>query len=185
MKILPILILSFSVYHSLRPIKISYVFRDACTDSLYMASYGLDQPSNSGSYSSKGRELILDSPGVYIFGTVIWRNGENLLFGTDKVYKKGETYTDAIFIPKFLPRQNALHDNAIAFYTCGKKASGVVKDYYPNGMIRMEGTFLDGIPTSDIKYYNIKGRFVKKQIYRSGHYIDTKFYHDRDKTDYY
>jgi antitoxin component YwqK of YwqJK toxin-antitoxin module len=68
---------------------------------------------------------------------------------------------------------------------CGIKASGVVKDFYPNGVIRMEGTFLDGIPTSDIRFYNIKGRLVSKQIYKSGHYIDTKLYHNKDKTDYY
>jgi hypothetical protein len=93
MKILLTLLLSFAAYNTQGQIKISYIFRDACNDSLYTASYGLFRFSDSKDFQSGGKDVILDSSGVYLFGTVIWRKGEALRFGTDKVYKKGKAYT--------------------------------------------------------------------------------------------
>lgn len=185
MKIALTFLLSLAVYNSLGQIEIRYTFRDVCNDSFVTVNYELFRFSDSKNFQSDGKDAMLDSTGVYLFSFVIRRNHENLLFSTDKFYKRGKSYVDTILIPKLLPRQNALHENNRDFYFCGLKASGIVKDFYPNGAIRMEGTFLNGIPISDIRFYNINGELVKKEIYKSGKYIDSKFYHNKDKSDSY
>jgi hypothetical protein len=186
MKILFILLLSFTGYNSQGQIKVSYTFRDACNDSLIKIPYVLFQPGNSKSYRLPMKNLILDSPGVYTFGASICRSGEDMIFRMEKFYNTGKTYADTIFIPRLLPWDYfGMYEGYNVFYFCGSRASGLIKDYYQNGVIRMEGSFLNGVPKSDIKYYNVNGRLVKKEIYRSGQFIELKFYNKQDKIDYY
>jgi hypothetical protein len=185
MKKLLTLLLSFAVSIALGQIRISYIFRDACNDSLLTTPYELFQPNNTKNYFSSGKDLILDSAGLYIFSMNIWRHDKNLQFTTNKFYQKGKTYIDTIYIPKFLPKRNALHERTIIYCFCNLKANGIVKDVYKNGVIRMEGNFLHGIPISDIKFYDINGNLVKKDIYKSGNYISTKFYQNKDNSEFF
>jgi hypothetical protein len=157
-------------------IKINYVFRDLCTDSITVLDYELFQPSNLKLYKSNGKELIIDSTGLYIFSVSLWRDTENIVCTGNIFFQQGKTYNDTIIIPKFAEEIAALGQQSRIFTYCKLRANGLITDYYENGNVRMKGSFSNGIPISDILFYNFDGKLVKQEIYQSGLYKKTKFY---------
>ena len=69
MKTLFIILISSAALRSSAQIKISYFFRDTCNDSLVTVPYELFLFSDSKNFEAGGKDVMLDSSGVYLFST--------------------------------------------------------------------------------------------------------------------
>lgn len=50
------------------------------------------------------------------------------------------------------------------FSLCGEPANGKIKDIYKNNILRLKGTFLNGLPIDSVSVYNAKSKLVKLEI---------------------
>jgi hypothetical protein len=157
-------------------IKIDYLFRDLCTDSIIECSYQLFRPQSSKVYTSNGKHIQLDSFGLFIF-TLIYKRGNYDVLSTDnKFYKLKHNYIDTIEIPRLIKKALAIHESEISFCYCNTLANGSIIDYHYNGCVRMQGTFNNGVPTSNVRIYNYDGKLIEEQVFRNGNYVKTRFF---------
>ncbi len=49
------------------------------------------------------------------------------------------------------------HPNFMGYCCCSTKCTGFHRDYFNNGNVRVEGTFEDGKPVGQVKYFNPDG----------------------------
>jgi len=180
--ILIFLVSSLSCY-SQKHIKIDFVFRDACADSVKILSYSMMYMyEDLKVFKSNGRNATLDSAGVYLLYLDIKKGGTVLAYDFMKYYDTGKEYIDTLVIPKLLYEVPALHSNIYYYYYCDSLADGEIVEYYPNGKKRCSGYFSKGLAEGNLDFFDIRGKLIKRIIYDDGVMGDSFHYYRRRKT---
>lgn len=85
-----------------------------------------------------------------------------------------EFYTYVYNEPKIVARSYGIHPQTV-YETCGEPIDGYQTDYYPNGNIRIRGTFINGKPKDSLVTFYPNG-VVKKRLLFSGKEIFSEEY---------
>ncbi|RWW99551.1 hypothetical protein EPI11_11400 [Flavobacterium cerinum] len=114
------------------------------------------------SFSNMDSDVItLPRPGKYIVQRV---TEPGLEYYTIEL-KEGLTI-ETCYDPKIMFRQPWIVDSDFVYFVCGKPAYGYQEDFYPDGKIKIRGTFKDGFVTDSLVEYYSNGKLQRKVRYK-------------------
>ena len=117
--------------------------------------------------------LLLHDTGTYYF----YQFPDTLPYHKIKIEKIGE-YSVKIN-PKIISIVNYISNPISEYLCCGEKCNGSIIDYYPNGQIRIMGTFKAGQPIDTINEYYLNGNLLSRRYFPKGKRIksvEEKYY---------
>jgi len=91
----------------------------------------------------------------------------------DDIKEKSITFTRSLFERVFYNRgketsRQVLDKNGLVVNTSGQTLTGTAKEFYPNGSLKREAFFKNGMPEGKVKTYDIEGRLSAIENYKNG-----------------
>ena len=89
------------------------------------------------------------------------------------ILEKPFTFTRSLFERVFYTdgketTRQVLDKNGVVVTSSGKALTGSAKEFYPNGSLKREAFFKDGMPEGSVKIYDIDGRLSATENYKNG-----------------
>lgn len=114
------------------------------------------------SFSNMDSDIItLPRPGKYIIQRVTEPDLKDYMVEL----KEGLTI-ETCYDPKIMFRLPWIVDPNFVYYVCGKPAYGYQEDFYPDGKIRIRGTFNDGFIVGSLDEYHPNGKLQRSVRYK-------------------
>ncbi len=96
------------------------------------------------------------------------------------VFNESEIQNDTLILPKIsFATTRALDSKESIYLYCNDIADGIVRDFYQNGNVRIEGKFTEGKPNC-ISKYNIEG-ILQEETFYDLNSMDERIYLYNDK----
>jgi len=93
------------------------------------------------------------------------------------IYPERTSEFDTLYLNKIRSNWNGVnHGSIVKYFYCDQEASGEITELDANGTTRATGTFKNGVPTSNIRFFDQNGELIKKEVYRNGNFVRTKKY---------
>jgi antitoxin component YwqK of YwqJK toxin-antitoxin module len=166
-KILLIFILTFTT-NVLSQVEFDIYFFDECKNEIKKIGFELID-SEFNLVELKNNKI--DSIGIFTLATKLdIKNGDYgaSVYKTLNIKEFGK-YSDTINVSKIrFVTSNALHDSYWKYYNCSKLCNGIETDFYPNGNMRLQGSFINGKP-KEIKKFRKNGTLETQEFYEIGY----------------
>lgn len=117
-----------------------------------------DTTDNDKSYSNFESDVItLPYPGKYIVQRVTEPDLKDYIVEL----KEGLTI-ETCYDPKIMFRKPWVVDSDFVYFVCGMLCQGYQEDFYPDGKIKIRGTFKDGFVTDSLVEYYSNGKIQRE-----------------------
>ncbi|NMM47649.1 toxin-antitoxin system YwqK family antitoxin [Marinigracilibium pacificum] len=149
---------------------VSYLFYDACTQKVIEPPYFIHDFESDTSIIVEKRKSIDLASNYYQIEAQMNRNEMLTSFWFD-LYLYEQSITDTLYLQKprfFGPKTIHPKPEEFKYYCCGELCNGTIEEIDTNGIIRFKGQFSNGIPTSNLKYYNSTGHLFRTEVYVNG-----------------
>ena len=169
MRILLIIILTFFCLNLNGQSNARFVFFDACNNEVLELPYEL-WTGNDSTIRVKAGETIELQPNYYQLHLQMTWNEKLTGFHFD-IITNDENRIDTLYLQQarfYGPTHLHAPPEKFKHYCCKELCNGTVKEVDPNGVTRFKGRFRNGIPISNLKYYNKSGELIRTEVYRKG-----------------
>lgn len=162
----------------------SFIFLDGCTNqhveiefelTYFYNANDLNEPQDSIRIIKSGEPVTLEN-NLYFISANLDENDWISTFFFD-IYPERTSEYDTLYLNKLRSNWNGVnHGSIVKYFHCDQQADGEIVELDVNGTTRATGTFNNGIPISNIKFFDRNGKLIKKEIYRNGNLVRTKNY---------
>ena len=146
-----------------------FVFFDACKNQVLELPYELWTGSDSTIQIDVGQTIELE-PNYYQLHVQMDWNEKLTGFYFDLIIDQKQR-VDTLYLQKsrfYGPTYLHPPPDEFKYYCCDKICDGTIIESDSNGVIRFRGKFKNGIPISNLKYYNKYGKRIRKEVYVNG-----------------
>ena len=149
------------------------MIKNPCSEEVeYGLLYFLEKTGEEFHITDTIGTIILKEPGNYNLLTSL--HGINEIVEIKEGVNKDTLYTQKI-VECLEP---VSHPSFIGYCCCDEKCNGIQKDYYNNGILRLEGEFENGLPLGEIKLYYPNGKIQEIRIYNKNGFLRRKIEYD-------
>lgn len=130
------------------------MFYDPCSEQTFELDYKLWYYDSTIQVTG-GKPIILDQD-YYLLSTQMKSksNDWKATFSYD-IYTKKIKSTDTLYLNKLRSMWNGLlHPQKVEFYYCDERSNGEIEEKDSKGTVRATGSFKNGIPESNIKFFD-------------------------------
>ncbi|MEO1053087.1 MAG: hypothetical protein AAFX87_20805 [Bacteroidota bacterium] len=145
-----------------------FVFYNPCNEQTIELNYELWYPDSTIQIAA-GQLVNLDQE-YYLLSTQLKSNINDWIATFDfDIYTKNIGTIDTLYLYELRSMWNGLlHPQKVEFYFCDQKCNGKIEERDSNGVLRATGKFKNGIPESNIKFFDEQGNLESKWIYANG-----------------
>ncbi len=145
---------------------VKLTFLDNCTAKPLNLEYELSPITNEDAKSIIVRDSAFIEPGAYLISVSLERNSYKCFWDLYKIIEENKVYNDTIELTKIaLCNDGSLDSKYWKFHFCDRLCNEHEVDYYTNGLISVEGYFVNGWPKRKVKFYDKNGVLTKTEIY--------------------
>lgn len=174
--ILTLILQQFSilVFAQSREVRVQLYTKNPCTNTVEkLKSFFIidDNGTVFDSFESKYENPII-LPGFGRYSLVVPLNLESVLDINSDVYIDTlDTFT------RVEPRLYSMH-GPVKYYCCDSLCNGLVKDYWPNQNLKLEGRFDNGSPIDSLKTFRSDGTLETIEVYKPKELISLSYSED-------
>mgnify|MGYP000224071666 CR=1 FL=1 len=170
MRTLLTIISTFMFLNSNGQTNVSFVFYDACNESVIELPYFVNDFESDTTIRVAAGQSISLTPNYYQVEVVMIWNEMITNFWFDLEIDE-QLRTDTLYLQKarfYGPTYLHAPPEEFKHYCCGELCNGKVEELDSNSLTRFKGRFRNGRPTSNLKYYNSSGELTRTEVYENG-----------------
>jgi hypothetical protein len=166
-----LIISTFAFFTSKGQTNASFVFYDACEEAVVELPFEIWKVKIDTTIQIDVRQSIQLEQGYYQVQVDMNWNEMRTTFWFDIYTNNEPTRTDTLFLQKtrfYGPTYLHAPPEEFKHYYCKNLCEGTIEEVDSNGITRFKGRFMNGRPTSNLKYYNSSGKRTRTEIYVDG-----------------
>ena len=171
MRTLLIVISSFAFLNSNGQTNASFVFFDACEESVVELPFELwNVKIDTTIQVAAGQSIQLEQGYYQVQLDMLWNDMRTSFWF--EIYTNNEPVrTDTLFLQKarfYGPTYLHAPPEEFKHYCCNELCDGTVEEVDLNGVTRFKGRFRKGKPTSNLKHFSSSGERTRTEVYVNG-----------------
>ena len=151
--------------------KAKITFYDACKGETVSLPYELWSMDDS-LISVEARKKVKLPAGFYQLSVAKnWKNLTTTFYFNITIEKEQKKLSETLYLGRvrlYGPAYITNTENQFVHYQCEALCNGLIEDFDQNGVLRFKGWFKNGIPVTNLKYYDKEGKLTQTHVYEHG-----------------